>query len=189
MPVLRAFASCLTVLMLLSGAALAQTSTGTLTGSPTPQFGTMNFGTQAVGTAGPAQTETLTAHIVPAPAPPGTVVQIKSVSTNSGEFAITGGNCAGALLPDGTGCSLQIAFTPAAGGNRASFLSIQCAITAVVGAASFACDDAVHQFLALSGIGAAAALNPIPTLGREGLTLLALVLFASALWHLRRRGR
>jgi hypothetical protein len=184
---LRLVAACCLGACLLCQGAFAQPFTGSLTGAPTTQGGTMNFGTQNVGTAGAPQAETLTAHLVPGPVPPGNVVQIKSIATGSSEFAVTGGTCAGALLPDGSSCTLQIIFQPATAGARSTALSIQCAVTAVVGVVSFACDDAVHQFMALAGIGAVAAANPIPAAGRGALTLLAAALAAASWYALRRR--
>ncbi|MGE5089699.1 MAG: hypothetical protein ACM3QY_11280 [Candidatus Levyibacteriota bacterium] len=175
---------------IVAGAAVAQTTvTGSLTGSPTPAVtGTMDFGTQAVGVAGAPQTETITAHLVavPPPVPPGTVVQIQSVASNSSEFQVTGGTCpGGALLPDGQTCDVQLTFTPAAVGPRSGALSVQCAVTAVVGVIAFVCDGVAHQFMLMSGLGAIQAA--IPTLGREALTALALLLMLTSFYWLRRR--
>lgn len=177
----------------LAGAAAAQTSvTGTLTGSPTPAVtGTMDFGTQAVGTTGAAQTETITAHLaaVPPPVPAGFVAQIKSVTSNSGEFQVTGGSCLGGsvFLPDGSNCTVQLAFAPAAVGTRSAALLVQCAVTAAAGVVVFACDNVVHQFMLMSGLGAASVQAAIPTLGREALTALALLLMLASFHYLRRR--
>ena len=167
-----------------------QTISGSLTGAPVVQGGTMNFGAQPVGTTGSAQTETLTAHLF-TPTPPlpgGTSVRIVSVTSDTGEFQVTGGTCTpGALLPDGGTCSVDLAFTPAAAGARAGGLSIRCAVATAVGAISFACDDAVHQFMLLAGLGQAIAQTAVPTLGAVGLTALALLLLAFSLRYLRRR--
>ena len=155
-----------------------QTISGSLTGAPVVQGGTMNFGAQPVGTTGSAQTETLTAHLF-TPTPPlpgGTSVRIVSVTSDTGEFQVTGGTC-----------SVDLAFTPAAAGARAGGLSIRCAVATAVGAISFACDDAVHQFMLLAGLGQAIAQTAVPTLGAVGLTALALLLLAFSLRYLRRR--
>ncbi len=176
--------------VVVAGAAGAQTSvTGSLTGSPTPAvIGTMDFGTQAVGIAGAPQTETITAHLVasPPPLPPGYVALVQNVTSNNGEFQVTGGTCpAGALLADGETCDVQLAFTPAAVGPRSGALSVQCTVTAVVGTIAFVCDGVAHQFMLMSGLGALQAA--IPTLGREALTALALLLMLASFYWLRRR--
>ncbi|HSQ81339.1 MAG TPA: hypothetical protein VLU54_09425 [Casimicrobiaceae bacterium] len=183
-------AALFVVAMIVAGAAVAQTTvTGTLTGSPTPAVvGTMDFGTQPVGTAGAPQTETITAHLVavPPPVPLGTVIQIQSVASNSGEFQVTGSTCpAGTLLADGQTCDVQLAFTPAAVGPRSGALSVQCSVTAAVGVIAFVCDGVVRQFMLMSGLGAVRAA--IPTLGREALTALALLLMLASFYWLRRR--
>jgi hypothetical protein len=175
--------------VVVAGAAGAQTVvTGSLTGSPTPFAGTMDFGTQAVGSTGAPQTETITAHLVatPPPAPPGTAVLIQSVASSNSEFQITGGSCPpGIALADGQTCDVQLAFTPAAVGPRSGALSVQCSVTAVVGTIAFVCDGVSHQFMLMSGLGALQAA--IPTLGREALTALALLLMLSSFHYLRRR--
>jgi spore coat protein U-like protein len=175
--------------IVIAGAAGAQTSvTGSLTGSPTPFAGTMDFGTQAVGSVGAPQTETITAHLVatPPPLPPGMVVLIQSVASSNGEFQVTGGSCPpGIALTDGQTCDVQLAFTPAAVGPRSGTLSVQCTVTAAVGVIAFVCDGVAHPFIAMNGLGALQAA--IPTLGREALTALALLLMLSSFHYLRRR--
>ena len=178
------------VAMIVAGAAVAQTTvTGTLTGSPTPAVvGTMDFGTQAVGIAGAPQTETITAHLIasPPPLPPGYVALVQNVTSNNGEFQVTGGSCPpGIALSDGQTCDVQLAFTPAAVGPRSGALSVQCSVTAVVGVIAFICDGVAHQFMLMSGLGAVQAA--IPTLGREALTALALLLMLTSFYWLRRR--
>ena len=175
--------------IVIAGVAAGQTSvTGTITGAPTPFAGTMNFGTQAVGTIGAPQTETITAHLVatPPPLPPGMVVLIQSVASSNSEFQVTGGSCPpGIALTDGQTCDVQLAFTPAAVGPRSGALSVQCSVTAVVGTIAFVCDGVAHQFMLMSGLGAIQAA--IPTLGREALTALALLLMLASFHYLRRR--
>lgn len=179
--------------LLVTGVAVAQVSvTGSLTGSPTAApFGTMGFGTQPVGTTGPTQTETITAHLVatPPPVPTGYVAWIKSVTSNSGEFQVTGGSCLGGtvFLPDGSNCTVQLAFTPAAAGTRDGILSVQCAVVAAVGTVAFVCDDVVHQFMLMTGLGASVVQAAIPALDRLALTALALLLMLGSFHYLRRR--
>jgi hypothetical protein len=177
---------------LWAGAATGQTTvTGTLTGSPTPApGGTMSFGTQTVGVAGAPQTETMTAHLVasPPPLPPGYVAVVQSVTSNSGEFQVTGGTCPGGVfLSDGQSCDVQLTFTPAAAGTRNGALSVQCSVAAAVGTIAFICDGVSRTFMLMSGLGAAAVQAAIPALGRQALTALALLLMLASFYYLRRR--
>lgn len=170
--------------------------TGTLTGAPTALGGTMNFPSQPVNTTSPAQTETLTVVMSandgagPVPIPPGFVTRFVGASVNNAEYAITGGTCVPNLdLLNGENCTLQLAFTPAAGGVRAGVLSVQCTVIALVGVITLACDNLSHPFMLLSGIGnvIAAIATEVPALGPLPLTALALLLFGASVLAMRRR--
>jgi hypothetical protein len=167
---------------------------GTLTSAPTLLGGTMSFPAQPVNTASSPQTETLTAHIVavpPGPIPPGTVVQIAGTSIDNADFAVTGGTCTPIFfLVDGAGCTLQLTFTPSVAGPRTAHLSVQCALTSVVGVVALVCDNVMRPLIQLNGFGnaiVAAVATAVPTLGAGPLTTLALLLFGASIALMRRR--
>lgn len=132
------------------------TSTLSLTGSglaaPTPAASlsatSLAFGNQTVGTTGAARPVTIT-NTGSAPLTLGTVT---TTGTNAGEFA-PGNTCSGASLAPGSGCTINVTFTPAALNTRSATLSIPSNAT-----------GSPHG-VALSGTGTAAptpavTLNP-----------------------------
>ncbi|MEP7063575.1 MAG: hypothetical protein ABI881_14365 [Betaproteobacteria bacterium] len=166
---------------------------GALTSAPTLLGGTMSFPAQPVNAASAPQTETLTAHIVavPGPIPPGTALQIAGTSIDNADFAVTGGTCTPIFfLADGAGCTLQLTFTPSVAGPRTAQLSVQCALTSVVGVVALVCDNVMRPLIQLSGFGnalVAAVATAVPTLGAGPLTALALLLFGASIVLMRRR--
>jgi hypothetical protein len=167
-------------LLILAGVSYAQTSTGTLSGPP------MDFGGQTVGTTGATQTETVTAAIVGSP---GFRARIDTIGTSSAEFAIVGGGTCAAgttLLADTQNCTIRLAFAPSAPGSRSGLLSVTCTLIAAVGVPIVVCNQAS---IALSGIGLALTQQtiPIPALGREALTALAVLIMLASMYCLRRR--
>jgi len=164
-------------LLLAAGGSSAQTTTGTLSGPP------MNFGSQAVGTTGAAQTETVTAAIV---GPPGFTARIDTIGTSSSEFpVVAGGTCAAGttFLNDAEGCTVRVAFAPSAPGARSGLLSVTCTLFAAVGVPMVVCNEAS---ITLSGIGLAVARS-VPAIGREALTALAVLVMLASMVFLRRR--
>jgi hypothetical protein len=162
-----------------------------LTGSPTnlalDPLATKDFGSAAVGTAVNGTLETLTVNVQGATGPSG--VQFDA-SNPSGDFAVAGGTCTdppASWSSIGT-CTLQLRFAPIATGIRNGLLSISCrALTVAIGIAGLVCDGVLHDAYYLTGIGTAIAANPVPALGREGLTLMALMLIGASLLALRRK--
>ncbi len=79
---------------------------------------TLAFGSVNVGTAGSAQTATLS-NSGNAP------LSITTLATGSTEFAISGGTCAaGGTVAAGSSCSVNIGFTPSAAGARSATLLV-----------------------------------------------------------------
>lgn len=109
------------------------------------------------------------------------------------DFQVTGGTC----VPNVTtfvnptdSCTIDLQFAPTAPGVRSGTLQVDCTPIVVIGGIAINCDLDLGTIasLALSGIGGLLASSvPVPTLGRHEVTGLALLLFALALWSLRRR--
>jgi hypothetical protein len=180
---------------LISQAAVAgTTATGYLLGAPTQlaqsPLLSKNFGSATVGSTVNGTTETVTVQITP---PPGNLVDITDISiagANPGDFQVTGGSCVNATgRIDQDTCTLDLSFTPSAAGTRSGILNMTCRIvSAAIGPIGLVCDNTSRPAFNLSGTGILAAIaQSIPTLGREGVTLLALLLFAATFLVLRRR--
>ena len=119
----------------------------------------LTFGATGVGLTSAAQTVTLTNN-------GGLPLSIASVST-AGDFAIAaGGNGCGATLAQGAACTIQVVFTPTAGGARTGSLTV----------VSNAPNS--PQTLALSGAGVDF------TLGADGATTVTVASGQSAVFPL-----
>ena len=119
----------------LSGTGLAPAG---VTLSP---VGTMSFGAVGVGSTSAAETVTLTNN-------GGSPLAIQAIAV-SGDFAIVpGSTTCGASVGVGTACTMQVVFTPAAGGPRAGTVYVT--------------DNAANspQSVALTGTGVDFALTP-----------------------------
>ncbi len=102
---------------------------------------TLSFGVTPIGTLSATQTVTVTNN-------GGLLLLLRGI-TVSGDFSIVAGsNTCGASLAPGSACTLQVVFTPAAGGARAGVLTV----TDNAGSSP--------QTLALSGMGVDFSLAP-----------------------------
>lgn len=196
---LRLFAAALCALCVAghawAGAPIAVT--GFFSGSPVGVGGSMTFPAQTVNTNSPTQVETVNVQMTaldgttPVSVPPFYNTRFIGASIDNPDFAITGGTCVPGLdIANGGNCTLQLAFTPSAPGARNGVLSVQCAVIASIGVVMVSCDNLIHPFLQLAGVGSAiaAVATAVPALGAGSLTALALLLFgASILWMHRRR--
>ena len=88
---------------------------GSVTASPS----TVNFGSQNVGTSGPATVVTLTNGTA-------ATVHVNSAATsgaNAGDFPLSSNSCPGANLGAGASCRVSVAFHPTAAGARSATLT------------------------------------------------------------------
>ncbi len=165
------------------GQALAAAPIGNITVSPWGNPANVVFGNQAVGTVSAPQNTTLTATLVGGG--PGDAVQIDAIAVSpTGDFVKGAGCDPSTTLPHNGTCNFPTSFAPSAAGPRAAVVTITCQVVSLATIVSVACDNSPHTLLNLSGNGI--ALSQIPSLGRTGVTLLALALFALALARLRR---
>jgi len=176
---------------LLAGNAQAGTTVAIpfITGAPTvigSPLATKDFGNSLVGTPVAGAQETVTVNLAGTTLP----VQITGIAA-TGDFSVTGGTCtnAAAQYLDGNTCTLDLQFLPAAPGTRTGQLSITCRVVAtLIGVVGLTCDGGSHTAYNLTGNGILAALmQAVPTLGREGITLLALLMVIVSSLALRRR--
>jgi len=171
----------------------------------------MNFPSEPVHTTSPVQTETITVHMIatqagnPVSVPDFFTTAVASVAVDNAEFAVTGGTCTtgptNVGLNDGSTCTIDLTFTPAALGTRVANLLVSCAVAEAAGELVITCNPVApppelkagplpHDFIVLQGLGlgaVGAALN-VPMLGNGALTLLALLLFAASMVAMRRKG-
>ena len=109
------------------------------------------------------------------------------------DFSVTGGPCVAGVttfVHPTDSCTIDLQFAPTASGTRSGTLQVDCTPVVVIGGIAINCDLDLQSIatIALSGIGGILASTvPVPTLGPNELTALALALFALALWSLRRR--
>ncbi|HZW25239.1 MAG TPA: choice-of-anchor D domain-containing protein [Gallionella sp.] len=97
---------------------------------------TLTFAPQAIGTASAAQTLTLTNTT----AQPMSVTTIALTGLNKADFTQTG-NCAGATLATGQSCTIDVSFSPKAGGTSAALVVATTSVgvkTAALSGASLA---------------------------------------------------
>lgn len=186
---MAAFWAALTLSCVLASPAIAGNPfIYVLTGAPTnlaqTPLQTKNFGTATVGSVADGAVETVTVNLLGDPS--SFTVSLANIAA-TGDFAVTGGTCVGATgLTNGSNCSLQLRFAPTATGVRSGLLSITCNVVgAIVGVIGLVCDNESHAAYNLTGIGVLA--SAIPTVGREGLTLIAMLLLGASLLALRRR--
>ncbi len=119
--------------------AIPLTGTGVPGGAIVLLPATMNFGSSPIGVATtPPQNITISNT--------GGVAVNLQTPTATGDFAIVANTCAASLAPN-FGCTVALAFTPAASGQRAGMLSIT--------------DDVGTQTATLAGIGLAPATDTI----------------------------
>jgi hypothetical protein len=151
-----------------------------------------NFGTVAVGSS---NTLSRSIQITSSSTVP---VQI-AVSTTGAGYSISGGTCLpGATLPTPNGnCTLNLTFTPPAVGSFLGTLAINCLPFLASGGITVNCSQPAAKgaktpsavlattSIALQGVAISAASLPVN--GRVALSLLALLIFAIALWSMRRR--
>jgi hypothetical protein len=81
--------------------------------------GTLNFGTQTVGTTSASKTETVTNNQKVTL----TITSITITGTNAGDFTQTGTTC-GSTLSAGAKCTITLTFTPSAKGTRNATLKL-----------------------------------------------------------------
>jgi hypothetical protein len=109
------------------------------------------------------------------------------------DFLVTGGTCVPnvtTLINPTDSCTIDLQFAPTSGGVRSGTLQVDCTPVVVVGGIAINCDLDLGTIasIALSGLGGLLTSSvPVPTLGRHEVTGLALLLFALALWSLRRK--
>lgn len=177
------------LLLISTGFVHAQTTAGATYSGFNPE----NFGTVAVGSS---NTLSRSIQITSNSTVP---VQI-AVSTTGAGYSISGGTCLpGATLtaPSGS-CTLDLKFTPPAAGSFLGNLAINCLPVLAIGGITIDCSQAPPQggaktpsaVLATTSIalqGAAIGAASLPVNGRVALSLLALLMFALALWSMRRR--
>lgn len=170
------------------GLALGTAQAGTppnayLTISPWGGPATINFPNQAVGTTSTPQNTTLTATEVPND--PGYAVQIQNISISpSGEFSKGAGCNPGTVLDNGENCAFPTTFTPSTAGARSAAYSITCSVVSLATVSNIICNNTPQTVISLNGTGF--VLSPIPSLGRVGLTFLAVSLLGFALLRMRR---
>lgn len=162
-----------------------------LNGNPTPMaqqpLAVKDFGDATVGATVNGATETVTVTIVGGVA----TVDIDSITAN-GDFAVAGGSCVGATgLQNGDTCTLELEFTPTVAGLRTGILDVRCRVGAtLIGVLGLVCDNSDRDAYELQGNGILAAIaQAVPMLGREGLTLTIMLIFAASLLGLRRKRR
>src|SRR5207253_493721 len=88
---------------------------GAVTASPS----SVNFGSQNVGTSGPATVVTLTNGTA-------AMVHVNSAATsgaNAGDFPLSNNSCPGTNLPAGASCKVSVTFHPTAAGARSATLT------------------------------------------------------------------
>lgn len=124
-----------------------------------------------------------------------------TVSTTGAGYSISGGTCLpGATLTTPSGnCTLDLTFTPSAGSDFLGNLAINCVPVLAAGGITIDCSQPLRTpagaktpsaapgitDIALQGTGIGAV--SLPANGRVALSLLALLVFAMALWSMRRR--
>jgi len=189
------YSSLLLILPLLAMVSLARAGVAlpvaVLDGNPTPMatqpLSTKWFGNAVVGATVNGAVETATVTFYSGVGD----VSIDSITT-TGDFAVAGGTCVGATgLLHGQSCTLDLTFTPTAVGDRWGQLNITCrVVTAVLGIVGLVCNDIDQVAYLLHGTGLLAQIaRAVPMLGREGLTLLLMAMFAVSLLALRRKRR
>ena len=165
-----------------------------LTGNPTNMgqspLETKDFGNAVVGNTIAGTTETVTV-VLNGGQSLGETVNISNISA-TGDFTVTGGSCVGATgLTANDTCTLNLSFTPTATGSRSGVLNVTCnVVMAAIGVIGLNCDNVSHVAYNLAGTGIMAAIaQAVPLMGREGFTLLILLMFAASLYALRRKQR
>lgn len=131
----------------------------------------------------------------------GAATKISVAATGAG-YTITGGTCLASptLYPPSPAdsCTVTMAFAPPALGAASGNLAIDCTIVGLVGGITVNCDSPpppkpgtravlATTNIALQGTGIAGTPASLPTAGRFGLSMLALLLFGFALRSMRRR--
>jgi hypothetical protein len=162
---------------------------GYLTGNPTQMaaspLATKDFGSSPVGTPVAGAQETVTVDLSG-----GGQLQITGIAA-TGDFSVTGGTCTNpsTTYSNGNTCTLDLQFAPTAVGTRNGQLNVTCqVVAAAIGVVGVLCDGNTYPAYNLTGNGLLAAIaQAIPTLGREGITLLALMMIVVSLFALRRR--